>query len=382
MMINYLLVLAALLLGLLILYQWLGRKEEQVSAVDPFVEGLEAMLRKDWKEAARLFRVAVERDSDNIRAYEQLGRVYRELGDGQRAMKIHRELTVRTGLSESDRARVLLELARDLKLVGRMDEALETAQRAVRADRRNVSALVTQLDLLEAQDRWSEALDVLKKIESITGREQNMRRSLILVEQARAKVDAGQGRAGRILAKDALKLNPGCAAAYLLMGDSYHAEERMKEAIDYWERLPFEAQEHASLVFDRLERYYFETGRFSEMEDFYSRVIASKPQHPEAYNALAGFYQRKGEYEQAIRLLEEGLERNPGNLSLSRMMILLLARSGDTKRLCSFTVKLADRLMEEARRYHCRNCGFESAEFSFRCPKCRGWETMGKLGEC
>lgn len=379
---HYLLLLAALLLGLLILFQWVNRREESAETVDPFVDGLEAMLRKDWKEAARLFRKAVEKDSDNIRAYEQLGRVYRELGDVQRAMKIHRELTVRGGLSAGDQARVLLELARDLRQVGRLDEALDSARKAVKADKRNVAALVTQLEILELKDEWTEALDVLKKIESLSGREQNLRRSMILVEQARTKIEEGSGRPGRILLKDALKLNPGCAAAYLLMGDSYHSEERMEEAIQYWERLPFEAPEHASLVFERLERYYFETGRFSEMEDFYKRVIASKPGNPDATMALAGFYQRKGETDLATRILDEGLERNPGDITLSRMLIRLLARSGNTKRLCSFTVELADRLLEASKLYRCRSCGHESREFDFRCPKCRGWETMGRIGDC
>jgi lipopolysaccharide biosynthesis regulator YciM len=381
-MMTYLLLLAALLLALLIVYQWIGKREALAESTDPFVDGLEAMVRKDWKEAARLFRSAVERNSDNIRAYEQLGRVYRELGDGQRAMKIHRELTVRHGLSDGDRARVQLELARDLRQMGRIEEALEMVSKAIRSDRRNVSSLVTQLELFESQDRWDEALDVLKKIESLSGREQNMRRGLIKVEQARVKMEEGAGRAGRVLLNEALKLNKACAAAYLLMGDSYQSEDRMEEAIQYWEQLPFEAPDHAQLVFDRLERYYFETGRFSEMENFYSRVIASKPKNTDAYIALAGFYQRKGEYDQAIRTLDEGLEKLTGNLSLSRMMVRLLARSGDTKRLCSFTIDLADRLMEESRRYRCRSCGYESSEFSFRCPKCRGWDTMGKLGDC
>lgn len=379
-MMDILILLGALLAGLLLAYRWVRRREIGEGG-DPFVDGLEAMVRRDWREAARCFKRAVEQDSDNIRAYEQLGRVYRELGDLQRAVKIHSDLTVREGLSGVDRSRIHLELAKDLRKMGRLREAQEASEKSVQADRRNVAALVVRLELFELQEQWEEALETLKRIESVSGREQGLRRSQILVEQARKKMDEGQGRPGRVLVKEALKLNPASAAAYILMGDSYLAENRIDEAIQYWEKLPFEAPERAALVFDRLERVYFEHGRFEEMEKFYQRVIQSRPENPDAYQALAGFYERKGEYQQAIRVLEGGLEKIPGSLGLGRLLIRLFSRSGDTQRLTEFTVELADRLLRKARTYRCRGCGHELEEFHFRCPTCHGWDMLERPSE-
>jgi len=379
---NTLLLLLAILVGLAIGYSVVSKRlARRRGDEDPFVAGLEAMLRKDWKQALAHLRLAVERDSDHVRAYLELGRVHRELGDLARAAKIHRGLTVRAGLSEAERAAIHLELAQDLRLQGRLQEALETVAKAVAADRRHVPALLARLELQEALERWEEALDTLKRIESLTQSDQKKRRSLILVEQARQKIEDGQGRPGRVLIKDALKLNPACASAYLLMGDSYEGEERVDEAIAYWEKLPFEAPEHAALVFERLERVYFENGRFGDIERFYARVIESRPESADAYLALAGFHERKGDYREAVKVLDRGLERIKDSLSLSRMLIRLLARAGDTRRLCAFTVDLADRLMERARRWRCRSCGHETTEHGFRCPACHGWETLERVGE-
>lgn len=374
-MIDIIFLLAALLIGLLIAYSWARRKESGEGG-DPFVDGLEAMVRRDWREAGRCFKRAVEQDSENIRAYEQLGRVFRELGELPKAVKIHSDLTVREGLSGVDRSRIHLELAKDLRKMGRLREAQEAAAKAVEADRRNVSALVVQLELHEQEQRWDDALAVLKRIESVSGREQNNRRSQILVEQGRQKMADGQGRPGRILVKEALKLNPKSAAGYILMGDSYLTESRIDEAIQFWEKLPFEVPERASLVFERLEAVYFDHGRFGEMEKFYTRVIQQRPENPDAYLALAGFYERKGDFALAVSILENGLAKIPGSLDLSRMLIRLLARSGQTQQLVTYTVELADRLLRKSRVYRCRTCGHESDEFHFRCPGCQGWETL------
>jgi len=375
-----LILLAALLVVLVLAWRWV-KKRETGEGGDPFVDGLEAMVRRDWREAARCFKRAAEQDSDNIRAYEQLGRVHRELGDLQRAVKIHSDLTVREGLSGVDRSRIHLELAKDLRKMGRLREAQEAAEKAVQADRRNVAALVARLELFEAQEQWDEALETLKRIESVSGREQNLRRAQILVEQARRKMEEGQGRPGRILVKEALKLNPASAAAYILMGDSYLGEDRVDEAIQYWEKLPFECPERADLVFDRLERVYFEHGRFEEMEKFYSRVIQSRPERPEAYLALSGFYERKGEYHQAIGVIEEGLVKAPTSLALGRMLIRLLARSGQQQRMVDYTVQLAERLLKKARIWRCRACGHELEDYHFRCPSCHAWETLERPAE-
>jgi lipopolysaccharide assembly protein B len=381
MSLNFLLLLLAILLLLGIGYRLVSRRLEKGSGVDPFVAGLEAMLRRDWKQALLHLRAAVERDSDHLGAYLKLGRVHRELGDLNRAVKIHRGLTARGGLSDAERAAVQLELAMDYRLQGRLEEALEAATKAVAADKRQVDALLARLELLEIRERWDEALDTLKRIEALTQSDQKQRRSLILVEQARQKIAAGSGRPGRILIKEALKLNAACASAYLLMGDSYEEEGRIDEAIAYWEKLPFEAPEHAALVFERLERVYFEGGRFGEMERFYTRLIEARPENPDAYLALAGFYERKGETREAVRIIDRGLEKNRDSLALSRMLIRQLARAGATERLCSFTVGLADRLIARSRRWRCRSCAHTVEQHSFRCPACHGWETLERVGD-
>jgi lipopolysaccharide assembly protein B len=366
---------------LVILYYVVSRSKPQTDH-DHLIDGLEAMLESDWKKAAHHLRLAVELDSDNIRAYEQLGCVYRELGEYKRAFRIHRDLTVRSGLPANRKARIFMELARSLRQLGKIEEALEASEKAASADRKNIEAQVVRLELLECKSDWDGALAQLKRIETSSQRDQNHRRSLILVEQAKELITAGNGRQGRIQIKEALKKNSACAPAYLLMGDSYLKEDRNEEAIKYWEQLPFEAPGHGYLVFERLEKLYFECNCFSEMEKFYRRVIDQGLNTPEAYLALAGFYERKGELDRAMSLIEQGMEKTNNDLNLARFKVKLLARTGDHGKLSAFAQELANSTIEKSSGFTCTHCGTEYSEYEFRCKKCCNWESLERTCLC
>ncbi len=341
--------LLLIIIVLVVVYNLLDRRLDKPSR-DYYVDGLDAMVRKDFRQAAHAFRRAVEADSDNVLAYEKLGHVYRELGDLQRAAKIHRELTVRGGISPEDRARILLSLSDDLIRMGREDEARQAAEKAALEDKRNINSFITLLGLHERAGRWEDALAALKKAESLGGQPLKERRARITVELARAQIAAGKGRQGRVMLKDALKEDPCCVPAMVLMGDSYKDEGRDEEAIRYWERVPFEVPASAWQVFDRIESLYFEKGRFGDVEALYQRVIHSNPENPDAWVALAQFHERKGELEQAISMCHEGLQKTGESIDVARMLIRLLGRKGDSRELISFTSRLVDRLMEDDRR--------------------------------
>lgn len=339
-------IVAAALFVLYRLYEARGGRPSQ----DYYVDGLDAMVRKEYREAAQCFRQAVETDSDNVAAYEKLGTVYRELGDLRRAAKIHRELTVRSGLAPDQSARIQLSLCEDLFRLGRPDEARQAAERAAQVDRRNIAAQLKLMEIHEAAGRYEEAMAALKRVEALGQQDLKETRARIKVGLARIQIEAGKGRAGRVMLKEALKDHPRCFPAMLLIGDSYRLENRIDEAIQSWERVPFEVPEEGWQVFERIEKVFFESGRFGDVEALYRRVIQKSPENPDAWVALAQFYERKGELEQAVALCREGLEKTGRSIDVARMMVRLLGRRGDSRELIAFTTQLVERLMEKTRR--------------------------------
>ena len=102
----------------------IGRRR---SAVDPRKAGsVESALRRalraavagDWPSAESWLERIVEADSADLDAYHALARLYREQGDIGRAIRMHQNLLLRTGLSKVQKTEALLELARDFDAGG------------------------------------------------------------------------------------------------------------------------------------------------------------------------------------------------------------------------------------------------------------------------
>ncbi|MCA9783023.1 MAG: tetratricopeptide repeat protein [Candidatus Cloacimonetes bacterium] len=343
-----LIMLAIVAAALYVLYRMFENRSSRPSH-DHYVDGLDAMVRKDYREAAQCFRQAVEADSDHVLAYEKLGNVYRELGDIRRAAKIHRDLTVRAGLAPDQLARIQLSLCDDLLLLDRPEEARQAAEKAAQADRRNITVQLRLLELNESAGRLEEAMAALKRVETLGQQDLKETRARLKVGLALLQIQTNKGRAGRVLLKEALKDHPRCFKAMLLIGDSYQIEGRIEDALQAWERIPFEVPEEGWQVFERIEKVYFENGRFGDVESLYRRVIQKSPENPDAWVALAQFYERKGELEQAVTLCREGLEKTGRSIDVARMMIRLLGRKGDSRELIVFTSQLVERLMEGSR---------------------------------
>ncbi|MCB1047345.1 MAG: tetratricopeptide repeat protein, partial [Calditrichaeota bacterium] len=225
-----LIMLAIVAAALYVLYRMFENRSSRPSH-DHYVDGLDAMVRKDYREAAQCFRQAVEADSDHVLAYEKLGNVYRELGDIRRAAKIHRDLTVRAGLAPDQLARIQLSLCDDLLLLDRPEEARQAAEKAAQADRRNITVQLRLLELNESAGRLEEAMAALKRVETLGQQDLKETRARLKVGLALLQIQTNKGRAGRVLLKEALKDHPRCFKAMLLIGDSYQIEGRIEDAL-------------------------------------------------------------------------------------------------------------------------------------------------------
>ena len=72
----------------------------------PYLIALAALADGDEETAFKEFRNAVRLDSSNVDAYLRLGDLLRKRGDLERALQLHRELTLRRGLDADSEARV------------------------------------------------------------------------------------------------------------------------------------------------------------------------------------------------------------------------------------------------------------------------------------
>jgi lipopolysaccharide assembly protein B len=376
-----LIVLVAFLLGAWWLLRTRRSTERRLASIpqDAYALGLSALIGGDRREALRRLKEAVQGDSTNLDAYIRLGDLLRESGDIQKALAIHRDLTVRAELADMDRARILESLTRDYFAAGRYEEAGQSAERLLRLHRTNRFAYRAVQQVAEALKDWPRAIRIVEertRLEGEGGKPLLARYHGFVGAQEFA---AGNVKEARRQMEEALKLDSRCLLAYLSLGDMDQAEGHTERAIERWRSLARIAPEHASLVFDRLERAYFELGRFEEVVAFYRELLEGAPRESSApaLLALAEIYRRKGDLDQAESFVQDALERSPEQPRAYRHLAKIALDRHDLKGALTHVDRVLQALPVDAQEGQCRHCGNALKEPSWRCPHCHALDPQG-----
>ncbi|MFC1499896.1 tetratricopeptide repeat protein [Candidatus Zixiibacteriota bacterium] len=124
---DVLLITAGLLLVVLFLIIAGRRRAEAArNERDPYVEGLRHLVDGETDFAYMRLKEAVEADTSNIDAYILLGDILRNKGNGDRALKVHRDVTIRSDLTHPLRRIALKSLALDYIWLKEWEAAEET----------------------------------------------------------------------------------------------------------------------------------------------------------------------------------------------------------------------------------------------------------------
>ncbi len=376
-----LIALVAILLGSWYLLRTKRSAERRIARVpqDAYTMGLSALIGGDHREALRRLKEAVQSDSTNLDAYIRLGDLLRESGDVEKALAIHRDLMVRAELVDMDRARILESLTRDYFAAGRYEEAGQSAERLLRLNRQNRFAYRAVQQVAEALKDWPRAIRIVEertKLEGEGGKALLARYHGFVGEQEFA---AGNVKEARRQMEEALKLDPRTLLAYVALGDMDQAEGHPERAVERWRALANIAPDEAPLVFDRLERAYFELGRFEEVVSFYRELLAKMPKESSApaLLALAEIYRRKGDLDQAENFIQEALEVAPDHPRAYRHLGKIALDRHDLKTALTHVDRVLQSMTENEEGSRCRHCGHTLKKPSWRCPECHALDPQG-----
>src|SRR4030066_876652 len=120
-----LIALSLLMVLIFVIFWTKNRATPKEIAQEIFVEGLMALASGNHKVAYQKFRSVVQQDTENVDAYLMLGNLLRQRGKAEKALQIHKELTIRPSLTEAKRIQVQKSLADDYLAVGQHDRAAE-----------------------------------------------------------------------------------------------------------------------------------------------------------------------------------------------------------------------------------------------------------------
>ncbi len=334
-MIDYILTLLVLFFGATSFYlvyeRFKTRKTKKESST--YVKALKDLLEDKPESAFTHLRQVVAEDSSNIDAYIRLGEILRENNQPQLALEVHKDLTLRAGLSKEEKSAVLKELTSDYMA---MDD-FETAEKALRElmliDSKNRWAVATLLKVHEKVGKWDEAFHTADQLLKLEGN--NSKKPLAIYKYRIAKQLYGQREyhKARIVLKEAISLDPSYVPAYMLVGDSYAQEERFEDAVNFWNRLIKAVPDQGHLVIDRLKKALFDLGRFEEIIRICENILEHDPKNIGARLTLAELNEKKGDLKATADILQGIIDDYPDDLLSLLELTRICLEKGDRKRV-------------------------------------------------
>lgn len=334
-MLEALLLLLVFVFGALAFYLMYERFYKKTQSVEPtmYVDALRNLLDGKQESAFTKLRQVVAEDASNIDAYLRLGQLLRDHNRADRALQVHKDLTLRYGLTKADKVAILRELASDYLALNDLVTAEAALKELVTLEPENHWAFFTRLRLQEKAGQWEDAYDTAVQLLKLEGNKSKTPLARFKFQQGEQLYKAREYHKARIAYKEAISLDPAFVPAYLAVGDSYREEERFEDALNFWVKLIEAVPEQAHVVIDRLKNVLFTLGRFGEIVEICQAILEHSPKNLEARRALAEFHVKKGDLDAAQETLESVLDEQPEDPIAIVELVRIYLEQGNQKGL-------------------------------------------------
>ena len=334
-----------------------------------YAQALSLLLEGKRGEAIKRLRQTVAADTDNIEAYLRLGDLYREKEELDMAVRIHRSLSIRRGLSKEMEIKVYESLGKDYIKAERYQKASLIYEELTKIDKKNSLFYETLLGLYEKTDHWDEADETLKRLKKIQKYKHLL--ALYYAESAKNLYPKDEKQAVEYINR-ALKLDSSCVQALLLLGEHYHKTDNIPKAIATYKKVIDKTPQYSFLVLDKLEKAYFDMGKFTDVIPLYEKLLKKIPQEPLLYLILARIYEKKEDIDQALNLLAKAKDKENPVIKFETLSLKL--KKGATEEVEEKLQRYSEKFSKPG--FRCAKCGFTSPQFLWHCPCCQTWESF------
>ena len=334
-MAEYLLAFILMLCGSAVVYLLYDRyvRPPQKNDSTLYVEALRDLLDGRQEAAFSKLRQVVAEDTTNIDAYLRIGQILRENNKPERALQIHKDLTLRGRLSSTEKSAILRQLALDYGALKNVDlaEAALTELRSL--DTNEQGALRTLLKIQQDACKWEEAFETASAILKAEGTKSRKPLAWFKYQMGQELHKKKEYHKARVQYKEAIGYDPAFVTPYISIGDAYAEERRFEDAVTFWTKLIETVPQEGHQVIDRLKNSLFDLGRFGELVEICEKIIQSDPRNVEARMTLADIYAKKGDLMGATDVYAQVVEDQPDNVRAITGLVRLYLERGDRKKL-------------------------------------------------
>ena len=341
-----------------------------------YLLGLNYLISNQPELALMELSKAVRGETDAVEAYLALGNLFREKGQVERAIDIHKSLLHRPGLSELGRTQALFSLALDFKGAGLIDRSERTLQEVVKRDPENLSGWLCLRRVYEEMGLWEEAADTQQRIDKLVGSHDDRLLASLWAERGREALQEGDSERSLKSYEKALQLDPAYAPAHVGAGDCLASSDSMPQAMAHWESALGDGAAWAMEALERISAVAMGTEDWGRIESACTRVLERQPHSWRVHLVLARMHRRRGDLDASREALITALTERPGSITVQRELWQVLDEQGAAG---SQVGELFAEVVGHARLvdpFVCLECGFKATRPFARCPHCHDWNTV------
>ena len=383
---SLLILLSLISIGFGIYYYLALRPGSKSSLRESYSEGLDLLVSGQRKEAYQHFKSIVQHDSNNIKAYLKLGQVIREGGNPSHALKLHKNLRIRSKLSTFEKIELHKNLSLDYTALNKLTKAIKEVEKILTINRTNEWALSHLIDLYKKQEDWEKASDFLHQYQQITETQDSHLVALYKLQQGRVALKNKEFSKSRQMFEKCLEIDINLYTSYLFLGNSFadeseisykmaieidekefqtpdekqnyseyvnNAKQQLSRAIPMWIKFSEYEPKQSWLVLPKIKDALFALNRFNEIEEVLKEILKRDTDNVDALSSLADFYNQKGAKEKAIGMIESAIEKQPNSLIANAIRLKLSSYKGDINQIRKDCDNLIDLFMKDV--YHFSN---------------------------
>ena len=351
---------------------------EESTLLRTYFKGLSYVIANETDKAVAEFVKVAHIDTTTAEIYLALGQLFRNTGEMERAIRVHRDILLRPNLPDDIRRQTFFEIGLDYKRAGLLDRACRTFEEILIRDPKNSAACNELSSLYEGLKEWEKAL-ALHNSSPSTQNEINIIAHLT-TEVAKAAEANGDREKALIFFRKALEVDDNCVDAWLHYGDFLKGEKQIPEALAAWERAFRLSPDFVSLI----------TGRFSGLErekrakteeEFFSRHLEEFGGKRKFNLTYINWLIKSGRLTEAGTRLERVMTEKRGDaevFSLVRSLLNKIRSSGDLNQdlYDSLVRNFFSTQLRFEKAYRCRKCGYQLDVMVWKCPRCANWDTI------
>lgn len=341
--------------------------------------GINYLLDAKTDKAIETVVRILEQDSEPLETHIALGNLFRRRGEVEKAIELHKKLTLEPGVSGQQKDKANYELGMDYMRAGLFDraESIFVALSGTKSHGRVASQHLLQI--YQQQKDWHKAIESVRELRRQVRPRHGETAAYFYCELAEEAMSLHRLKDARDYLASALDDDPSCVRASMAKGRLELGNGEDKQALNTLKSVELQNPDYLPVVLPLIRQCWERQGNEREFIAYLDHLY-------EEFGMVSAAVERADRMSRTLGLgaaldyLLPILESRPDPIGISRALALLSEEgpyaSNKMRRLCS----LLQELVSDQPQFLCKHCGFGAKELHWRCPSCQYWGSIRPTG--